>query len=162
MHEEYLALYIEKMQAMDPIYLGGTALVAILFLGIIISAFNKMGKKSSARKVAPNIIVKQLQVAPLGKGVQLKLENKGEIARVIDVKVLKRDDIIITQAYKDFIFEKDKIYQIFFEAEGRNRADNGFDMLLEYADSLGNAYKQQIHVEKERNQADKPKLVKLV
>ena len=150
------------MQEMDPVYLGLTALVALLLLGIIISVSNKVSKKSSAKKVAPNIMVKQLQVAPLGKGVQLKLENKGEIARVVDVKVLKRDDIIITQAYKDFIFEKDKIYQVFFEAEGRNRADNGFDMLLEYTDSLGNAYKQQIHVEKERNQADKPKLVKLV
>ena len=162
MLEEYLNDYIAKVQEMDPIYLGLTALAVLLILGIIISAFNKISKKSSARKVAPKISVKQLQVAPLGKGVQLKLENHGEIARITDVKVLNRKDIIITQAYKDFIFEKDKIYQVFFEAEGRNRADNGFDMVLEYADSLGNAYKQQIHVEKERNQADKPKLVKLV
>lgn len=162
MFNEYLELYLEKVQEMDPIYLGATALVGLIILGIIISAINKAGKKTRAKKIAPVLTLKQIQIAPLGKGAQVKIENIGEVANIKEVSVMSRKDIRITQAYKNYILEKNKGYSIFCEVDGKGRADNGFNLLIAYFDSRGNAYKQTFFISKDSKAAEKPKLVKLV
>ncbi len=162
MYQEYLETYLEKMQEMDPIYLGITAIVGLIFLGIIISAFNKSAKKGRARKIAPHLHLNQIQIAPLGKGAQIKIENLGEVANVKGAKIIGRKDMRLTQAYKDFILEKNKLYMVFCEVDGKGRADNGFNLEIEYFDSMGNAYRQIFFISKDSKVAEKAKLVKLV
>ena len=162
MLSEYFDMYMEKMQDLDPLYLGGTTLVVMLVLGIIISAINRSNKKSRAKKIAPVLILKQIQIAPLGKGAQVKIENVGEVANIKGVNVVDRKDITITQAYQNYILERSKVYQIFCEVVGKGRTDTGFNILVEYFDSRGNAYKQTFFVSRDSKAAEKPKLVKLV
>ena len=97
-------------------------------------------------------------VAPLGKGVQIKLQNQGERAIITDLEVMGRQNIEITKGYTNFEIDNNKVYSIFCEASGKARADSGFDLEIKYADQIGNQYKQRFHIEKDKNRTDKPKL----
>ena len=68
-------------------------------------------------------------------------------------------DINYSYQFKKLVeIENNKVYSIFCEANGKARADSGFDLEIKYADQIGNQYRQRFHIEKDKNMADKPKL----
>lgn len=152
--------YLNKLQGLDPMYygiIGGVLLVCLIW---IVFAVNRSTKKRRARAVAPQIELQHLQVAPLGKGVQIKLVNRGFPAIISDVTLPKRHDLKITQSFKNYKLDTEKNYTIFLEADGSGRADDGFDILLEYSDQLDNIYRQMLHIEPKFNVVEPAKVKK--
>lgn len=142
----------------DLITLGITACILLITLCLFIFLIVRFVKKSKAKKIAPVLEVQNLLVAPLGKGVQIKLQNQGERAIITELKVIDRQNIEITKGYTNYEIDNSKVYSIFCEANGQARADSGFDLEIKYTDQTGNQYKQRFHIEKDKNRTDKPKL----
>lgn len=155
-----LQTYIEQAKALDPIYwiAFGLALFFLIVLMVILSI--RAGKKRKAQNVAPKILLHKIQVAPLGKGMQLKFLNMGYQAKIYDLEIKKRHDIKITQGYKDYLLEGGGFYVVLCEKEGSGRADDGFEMILHYADQLENVYKQKFFVKPNQNVSETGKLVR--
>ena len=143
--------YLDQAKNLDPIYYAAAGGILLLLLIWIIFSIIRGGKKRKARAVAPQIALQNMQVAPLGKGVQIKLVNKGHSATILDLEIKKRQDLKITQGYKNYLLDTGKTYSIFLEADGGGRADDGFDMVVEYADQINTIYRQELHIEPKFN-----------
>jgi len=137
--------------------LGFVALLLILFIILMVS---KSIKKNKAKEVAPHFTFENLQVAPLGKGIHLKLKNTGAIAIIASAELAGRNDVEITQAFNDFKVDSNQTYSIYCETIGKGRADQGYEIQLSFQDQLGNLYQQKFPVENTNTSNTAPKLVK--
>lgn len=153
--------YIDQLTQLDPLYYY-IALGVFILLIIIISivSFNKNKKKRAAAEVAPYLVISQTQIAPLGKGVQIKFLNKGFTTTINDAEIIGKTNVHISQIYRDFLLETGKTYAVFCETEGRDRVDDGFDVVLYYTDSLNNQFKQQFHIHKDQPSSNAPRVVR--
>jgi len=146
----------ENLSQQDILILGG----GLIFCIILLAVFSvRRTKKRRAKRLAPNMSLQNLLVAPLGKGVQIKIINSGEQATVTDIEIKGRTNVNITQGFKEYEVQKNKFYNVFCEAD-EGRADTGFDMEIEYRDQIGNQYRQRFHIEKDKTAVDNPKLVR--
>lgn len=154
------AKWLEILQNLDPLYYVAMGATLILLI-VLLTFWNiRAGKKRRARAVAPVFQFQNLLIAPLAKGVQIKLINTGHLANVVGIKIKKRQDLQITQGFTSFEVGTNKLYHVFCEAEGRSRADNGFDLVLDYKDQIGNLYRQLIHIQKDKNYVEDTKLIR--
>ncbi len=148
----------EIAQNLGPLHYAIIGGVLLLFIILIVVSSIRARKKRKARQVAPDLTFHSLQVAPLGKGVQIKILNKGHQATVTDIYIKKRHDLNITQGYKDYLIETGKFYNVFCEAKGSGRADDGFELWLHFKDVIGNTYKQAFHIAKSHSKDERARV----
>lgn len=116
---------------------GGVVLVLL-----IIRAAVKNARRSRLKQYAPNLQIVSFQTSPLGKDGFLKVRNMGEPAILKSVVFKKRYDLSVKDKYRDSRVEKNKDYAFLIEVRGNHRIDNGFLLVLEYADEKGHRYRQ--------------------
>ena len=153
---------LEQAKNLDPFHyavIGGVLLIILIW---VIFASIRGRKKRKARSIAPNISIQSVQVAPLGKGLRIKFVNMGFQAIISDIVIKDRNDIVFTQAYKDYLLEPSKYYDVFCEVKGSGRADNGFTLILHYTDQINNVYQQQFYIEPKKNSTETAKIKKYV
>lgn len=120
-----------------------------LLLFTLILFFASKSKQRQEQKLlaqAPRLLLKDFQVAPLGKDAFFKIRNEGETATISQLDIIGRADLMVKNDYAGHQVEKDKEYRIFLESAGHQKIDRNFSIEITFSDSKGYIYKQTVAV----------------
>lgn len=141
------------------IYVALAFIVLLLFVSFILIV-SRSQRRSKAKAVAPQFSFENLQLAPLGKGIHLKVKNGGASAIITDVILTGRNDIELTQAYKDYKVDQNQSYSIYCETIAKGRADKGYEITISFQDQLGNLYQQGFTIDYPQAHSSQARLLK--
>lgn len=122
-------------------------------MGLLLFAFvlfilsrTKKRKEQQLLAQAPKLLLKDFQVAPLGKDAFFKIRNEGETATISQLDIVGRADLMVKNDYAGHQIEKDKEYRIFLESAGHQKIEKDFSIEITFSDANGHIYKQTVPV----------------
>ena len=157
--EELLSTINEFTQSLSPLQWGiiGGCIALILILVASLSA-GKRRKKRKARLVAPALKLDTFQISPLGRDAYFKVLNNGQPARLSQLSIKGRKDIVVKNAVAGHELQAGESYRILLEAAGNQKINSDFIIELSYVDLVGNVYQQAFALNQQA--AKQPKLVR--
>lgn len=136
--------------------LAGGVLLLLLF---IVVRINRRARKRRAFLHAPNLFLESFQVSPLGRDAYLKIGNAGARGTLTRLEVKGRSDLRVKNQVAGHEMERGEQYRILLEAEGQQKIDPDFSLLLTFMDARKNVFQQEFDLRS--RSARKAKLLKL-
>ncbi len=143
--------FIQYLNSLSPAHLVAMGLLLFIFI-LFIHGQIKYRKERKLLAQAPRLLLKDFQVAPLGKDAFFKMKNEGELATISQLDIIGRADVMVKNDYAGHQLAKDKEYRIFLESAGHQKIDNNFSIEVTFVDSKGNIYKQTIPIAEPQTQ----------
>ncbi|MCB0560924.1 MAG: hypothetical protein H6573_00685 [Lewinellaceae bacterium] len=158
--EKLLSTLNGYTQSMGPLEWGiiGGGIALILLLAASISS-TKRRRKRNAQKVAPSLSLDTFQISPLGRDAYFKVLNNGQPARLSNMAIKGRKDVVVKNAVAGHELQSGESYRILLEATGTQKLNADFTIELSYVDLVGNVYQQAFALNQQA--ARQPKLVRL-
>lgn len=140
MEFESIGQYFSSLSIPHYVAIGLLLFVLVLFL----SSKTRQRQEKKLLAQAPKLLLKDFQVAPLGKDAFFKIRNEGETATISQLDIIGRADLMVKNDYAGHQIEKDREYRIFLESAGHQKIDQDFSIEITYVDPVGNIYKQLV------------------
>lgn len=134
--------YFSSLSIPHFVAMGLLLFVLILFF----SSKSRLRKEKKLLAQAPRLLVKDFQVAPLGKDAFFKIKNEGEKAIISQLDIIGRADLMVKNDYAGHQIEKDKEYRIFLESSGHQKIEKDFSIEITFSGPSGHIYKQLVPV----------------
>jgi hypothetical protein len=124
------------------------AAIGLLLLALILFFASKTRQRREKKLLAqaPQLLLKDFQVAPLGKDAFFKIRNEGELATISQLDIIGRADVMVKNDYAGHQIGKDKEYRIFLESAGHQKIDKDFSIEITFSGPQGHIYKQLVPV----------------
>ncbi|HQU59923.1 MAG: hypothetical protein KDD02_02295 [Phaeodactylibacter sp.] len=156
--EELLTTALDWIKTTGPVeWVAGGGILIILLLMLSLAA-GKRRKKRQAKRIAPQLILDTFQISPLGRDAYFKVQNVGQTARLHNLTIKGRNDILVKNAVAGHDILSGESYRILLEANGGKKLDSSFTIELSYIDQLGNVYRQPFALSQQV--ARQPRLIK--
>ncbi len=138
MEIELIEQYFASLSIPHFVAIGLLLFALILFL----SSNAKQRKEQKLLLKAPKLLLKDFQVAPLGKDAFFKIRNEGEAATISQLDIIGRADLMVKNDYAGHQIDRDKEYRIFLESAGHQKIEKDFSIEITFAGPNGHIYKQ--------------------